>query len=144
MKKLISEVFDDLEKASSENDRINILRSNNTPALRKVLNCAYNPEIKFTVSRWPNFKPSNDPEGLSYASLYSEMDRIYLFIEGHSRRPTTLTEKRSTEILIQMLENMTNKEAITMLNMMMKNLKVKGLNKKVALTAFPNLMNEVV
>lgn len=144
MIKLVSEIFDEVEKASSDDGRINILRYNNSSTLRKVLNCTYNPNITFTVKQWPNFKPSGDPEGLSYATLHNEMSRMYLFIENHPRRPPTLTEKRSNEILIQMLESMTTKEAIVMLNMMMKNLKVKGLTVEIALAAFPNLMNESI
>lgn len=144
MNKLVSEVFDELEKATSENDKINILRFNNSIALRKVLACAYNPNIKFTVDQWPNFKPSDDPAGLSYGSLHTEMDRVYLFIVGHPRRPPTLTEKRSNQILMQILENMTAKEAYIMLNMMSKNLKVKGLTAEVALAAFPNLFYEAI
>ena len=144
MNKLVSEVFDEFEKAASKNDRINVLKFNNSIALRKVLHCTFHPNIEFTVKKWPTFKPSDDPSGLSYGSLHTEIDRVYLFINGHSRRPSTLTEQRSKEILTQMLENMTAKEAYIMLNMMSKNLKVKGLTKEVALAAYPNLFEEAV
>jgi len=142
--KLVSEVFDEFEKATSENDKVNVLRFNNSIALRKVLYCTFHPNIQFSVKQWPTFKPSDDPAGLTYGSLHTEMDRVYLFIEGHERRPSTLTEKRSNEILTQMLENMTSKEAYIMLNMMSKNLKIKGLTKEVALAAYPNLFEEAI
>lgn len=142
----ISEVFERFEKAETDADRINILRENNTKTLRKVLACVFNPEIQFmTEGRWPNWKPSDVPIGMTYSDLHREFDRMYLFIKNHPKRPPTLTEKRSNELLVQMLEMMPEGDAIVTLNMMGKNLKIKGLTKKIAMTAFgSNLLNEEI
>jgi hypothetical protein len=141
----ISEVFEKFEKAETDADRINVLRANNTKTLRKVLACAFNPNIQFTTEgRWPNWKPSDAPTGVTYSDLHREFDRMYLFIVNHPKRPPTLTEKRSNELLVQMLEMMPEGDAIVTLNMMGKNLKIKGLTQEIAEAAFPNVLNESI
>jgi hypothetical protein len=141
----ISEVFEKFEKAETDADRINVLRANNTRTLRKVLACAFNPNIQFTTEgRWPNWKPSDVPTGVTYSDLHREFDRVYLFIANHPKRPPTLAEKRSNELLIQMLEIMPQGDAIVLLNMMGKNLKVKGLTQEIAEAAFANVLNESI
>jgi hypothetical protein len=141
----ISEVFAKFEKAETDADRINVLRANNTRTLRKVLACAFNPNIQFTTEgRWPNWKPSDAPTGVTYSDLHREFDRMYLFIVNHPKRPPTLTEKRSNELLVQMLEIMSEGDAIVLLNMMGKNLKIKGLTQEIAEAAFPNVLNESI
>jgi len=142
----IAEVFNLFEKAETDADRINVLRTNNTKTLRKVLACAFNPNIQFTTEgRWPNWKPSDVPTGMTYSDLHREFDRMYLFVQNHPKRPSTLTEKRSNELLVQMLEMMPEGDAIVTLNMMGKNLKIKGLTKEIVETTFgPNLLNESI
>ena len=142
----IAEVFERFEKAETDADRVNVLRENNTKTLRRVLACAFNPDIEFTTEgRWPNWKPADVPTGMTYGDLHREFDRMYLFIKNHPKRPPTLTEKRSDQLLIQMLEMMPQGDAIVTLNMMGKNLKIKGLTKELAEAAFgPNLLNESV
>jgi len=142
----IAEVFNLFEKAETDADRINVLRTNNTKTLRKVLACAFNPNIQFTTEgRWPKWRPSDVPTGMTYSDLHREFDRMYLFMQNHPKRPPTLTEKRSNELLVQMLEMMPEGDAIVTLNMMGKNLKVKGLTKEIAEAAFGhNLLNESI
>jgi len=141
----ISEVFDKFEKAETDADRINVLRANNTKTLRKILACAFNPNIQFTTEgRWPNWKPSDAPAGVTYSDLHREFDRMYLFITNHPKRPPSLSEKRSNELLVQMLEIMPQGDAVVLLNMMGKNLKIKGLTQEIAEAAFPNVLNESI
>ena len=144
MIKTISEVLKDFSEATTEEDRINVLRKNNTKTLRKVLNCVFNPDITFTVERWPNFKISDVPAGVTYSDLHREMDRLYLFVNNHPKRPQTLTEKRSEEILIQILEMMTEGDALVLLNMFNKNLKVSGLTKELVEKALPGFFAETI
>lgn len=144
MIKCIFEVFEEFENAETDAERKNVLLRNNTKTLRKVLTCAFNPDIQFTnEGRWPNWKPSDAPTGVTYSDMHREFDRIYLFIKNHPRRPPTLSEKRSNELLIQMLEMMPEKDAIITLNMMGKNLKIRGLTKELAEEVFGNL-NETI
>lgn len=140
----ISEVFQKFEKAENDVDRINILRENNTRTLRKVLTATFNPSVEFTTEgRWPKWKPSDAPAGVTYSDLHREFDRMYLFVKNHPKRPPTLTEKRSNELLVQMLEMMPEGDAIVTLNMMGKNLKIKGLTKEIAETAI-GALNESI
>lgn len=140
----ISEIFEKFEKAETDNERINVLRQNNTRTLRKVLTGAFNPNIEFTTEgRWPNWKPSDAPTGMTYSDLHREFDRMYLFVKNHPKRPLTLSEKRSNELLIQMLEMMPEGDSTVTLNMMGKNLKIKGLTKEIAEAALGELNESI-
>ncbi len=137
--KNISEVFDDFEKANDENERINVLRRNDSKSLRGVLRGTYDPDVEFTISKVPLYKPSDAPEGLGYTTISQELDRAYLFQKNNPRVSATLSESRKETILIQMLEALEKREAEIFMNMLLKKQVVKGLNAKLVKKAFPDL-----
>jgi hypothetical protein len=69
-----------------------------------------------------------------------ELKRVYLFVEGSTKAPKTLTDIRRQHILIQILEALEAKEADVFMNMLLKDLKVKGLTYKIIQEAFPGLL----
>lgn len=140
MIKAIYEIFEEFEKTTSKENKIEVLRKNTRQVLKDVLQGAFHPSIKFTIKEIPNYKSSNVPVGMGYSNLDTEISRIYLFTEGSKRAPATLTEKRKNEILIQILESLESKEAKIFSDMLMKNLKVKGLTYKLVQEAFPGLL----
>ena len=79
MMKNLYEVFDEFEKASSKQDKINVLRNNSSYALREVLRGTYHPNIEFTITNIPYYKPSDAPPGLGYSSIHQELSRAYIF-----------------------------------------------------------------
>lgn len=137
--KNIYEIFDEYQLATTKDERIDVLRRNQSYALKSVLQGTYSPHVKFTVERVPNYKPANIPPGLSYSSIQQEMSRVYLFEAGNPRVPPSLTEKRKEEILIQILEVLEKREAEVFMNMLLKKQAVKGLDSKIVHEAFPDL-----
>ena len=77
--------------------------------------------------------------GITYDSLSAQLRRLYMFREGD---PTaeSLTEKRRTEILLQLLEALEPREAEVILGIFQKDLGVKGLDYKFVKEAFPDLI----
>lgn len=137
--KNIYEIFDEYEKASTKQERIEVLKRNGNYALRSVLKGTYDPNLQFVIEKVPLYKPSDSPPGLAYTSIHQELGRIYLFIKDDRRTPSTLTEKRREQILIQILETLEKREAEVFMNMFLKKQKVKNLNVDIVREAFPDL-----
>lgn len=139
-KKNIYEVLDDFKNAKTKQDRINALRRNDTYALRNILLGAFQKNIKFSVDKIPDFKREPMPPGMSYNNMTGALARAYLFTKDHPRVPAGLTEKRKTELLIQILESLEEKEADVFANMLMKDLKTPYLTEALVNEAFPGLL----
>lgn len=138
--KNIYEVFDDFRKASTKAERLNVLKKNDNYALRNILMGAMHKSIKFTVEEIPTFRREPVPAGMSYNNMTGALDRVYLFTEGNPRIPAGLTEKRKSEILIQILESLEEKEADVFCGMLKKDLKIPYLTEALVNEAFPGLL----
>lgn len=140
-KKNVYEVFDDFKQAKTKNDRIDVLKRNDSYALRSILKGALDDKIVFNVDKLPSYKHDKDvPTGLGYSNLTEEFGRIYLFVKDHPKTPPTLTEERRTQILIQILEALEQREAEVFANMLQKDLKVPYLTTNLVNEAFPDLL----
>ena len=140
MMKNIYEVFGDFVKAKTRAEKIDVLRSDRRRVLKDVLQGAYHPGIKFVFDKPVEYKASDAPPGLGYTSIEQELKRAYLFVKDHPRVEPGLTHERKEHILIQMLEAMESREAEVYMNMLLKDLKVKGLDEKLVREAFPGLI----
>jgi len=137
--KNIYEIFDEFEKASNKEERINVLRQNRNYALRSVLKGTYDKNVVFSIDKVPLYKPSDAPPGLGYTSINMELGRAYLFEANNPRVSPNLTKERKEQILIQILEALEKREAEVFMNMILKKQKVKGLNAEIVKEAFPDL-----
>lgn len=138
--KNVYEVFNDFKKVKTKAERIDVLRKNDSYALRQVLLGAFHPSIDFTIKESPLFKREKMPVGMSYSHMTEALSRIYLFTAGNPRVPAGLTEKRKGEILIQILESLEEPEADVFLNLLNKDLKVPYLTMALVNEAFPGLL----
>lgn len=140
--KNVYEVLEDFKNAKTKQERIDVLQKNNTFALRSVLAGTFDPTIKFDVEV-PEYKCEPElPPGMSYSNMTTELNRMYLFVEGDLRRPAGLTEKRAKELLIQIFESLEEKEAAVLANMLRKDQKIKTLTPAIINEAFPGLLPE--
>ena len=138
-KKNVYEVLNEFRLAKTKADRIAVLRNNDCYALRNVLYGVFNPAIKFKISI-PEYKKVDIPEGLSYSHMTEALQRIYLFQEGNPRVYPNLTDKRKSELLIQILESLEEKEAEVYVNLIRKDLKIPYLTEALVNEAFPNFL----
>lgn len=138
--KNVYEVLNDFKNANTKAERLEVLRNNDTFAVRNVLMGAFDPRIMFTVDNVPEFKREKMPAGMSYSNMTIELGRTYLFIKDHPRTPAGLTEKRKTEILIQILESLEEEEADVFAAMITKKLKIPHLTPALINEAFPGLI----
>lgn len=140
--KNIYEVFNEFKQAKTKQERLDVLRKNDTWALRNVLMGAFNPGIQFTVKKVPEFKKVDIPPGLSYSHMTEALSKAYLFVKDNPKTPAGLTEKRKEELLIQLLESLEEPEANVFADMLRKDLKVPYLTTNLISEAFPGLLPE--
>lgn len=137
MEKNLYEIFDEVTKASSTAEKVEVLRKNATPVLITFLRGVYDPTITFDVDRVPPFKPSEDIPGMGWSNMTVELKKAYLFQKNHPKRPRELSAARQEQLLIQTLESLEPKEAKLYGDMLLKKLEVPTMSKLLAETAFP-------
>lgn len=137
--KNIYEIFDDFEKASTKEEKVNVLRRNKNWALTNILRGTFDPRVDFSVKN-VKYKPSDAPAGLGYTSIHQELGRAYLFEVNNPRVDPNLSQARKEQLLIQILESLEKREAEIYINMLNKRQDVKGLNAKIVKEAFPDLL----
>jgi hypothetical protein len=139
--KSIFEVFDEFEQAKNKKERMSVIERNLSQTLVDVLQLTYHPDFQWKVKELPeNFKFATDVlPGITFDNLSSQMRRLYMFKVGD---PTAekLSEKRSKEILLQILESIEARDAEIILGIFQKDQGVKGLDYKFIKEAFPDLL----
>ena len=136
----VYEILDDFEKQKTTEEKKAVLRKYDSFALRMTLRAAMHPQIKFVFEEIPAYKQSYAPPGLGYGTLHQVFDKIYIFEEGNPKAPAGLTLQRRKEILVQLMENLENREAQVFEAILMKKLKIKGLTPKLVEEVFPGLL----
>lgn len=133
----IAEVCDLLKSAKTKNDRIEILKNNDCPALRGILRMNYDASLVLALPEGaPPFKPLNVPVGFGNTTLKASSRGWYVFIKEAS--PTLKQTKRET-LFINLLESLDSKEASILINAKDRKLDL-GLTKKVIDEIFPGLI----
>lgn len=139
--KNIYEVLDEVAAAPTPEEKAQVIARNHTTALNLVLRATFNPEIKFVFDAPVAYTPSDAPPGLSETSIHKEIWRVYLFEQNNPRVSPNLTLERKTELLCQILEGMEAREAEVFMNMILKDLKIEGLDRELAMSVYPQLLD---
>ncbi len=137
--KLYSEIFEDFDKSTTKQERLNVLKKYDHPMFRLFLQAAFHPNIVFDVSV-PKWRPAPEPAGLNYTYLDTEMSKIYRYVKDHPARPAGLTDKKKTELLLVTLESLHKDEADLLERLVKKELGIKHLTPKLVEEAFPGLL----
>jgi len=137
--KLVSKIFDEFRKCSSDNQRISLLRKHPTE-LKTLLRATFNPNIKFYFNSLPQFKIWDEKPGTAYVSMLEFMKKIYLFEQMNPKAPPNLSIQRRTEILKGLLEGMEPQEIEIIRGLFVKDLNVPHLTYKLVKEAFPDIL----
>ncbi len=136
MKLSLSEILNNASEFDKKQDKMNYLLSNDSPALRAILKYAYDEKVKFLLPEGdPPYKPNElpDQEGI----LYSELRRLYLFIEGGN---PNLKPVRREYLFVQLLETVNKDDAKLLLAVKDKKIPYKGITKKFVEELYPGLL----
>lgn len=139
----IYEIFVEYEDARGIEAKKNVLRKYAfRNDLRQVLQLNYHPDIGFDIKELPVWRRDDTiPPGMGYETMHSALDKMYLFVAYHPRKPAGLTAEKQSQILVQILESMELKEAAIFGNIILKNLNVKGLTYQVVKDIFPDILS---
>jgi hypothetical protein len=132
----LHEIIEMAGKQVRKQQKIDVLRRYDSPALRQLLKMALDPTIKWLL---PEGKPPYTPCPYmdQESRFYSEMRRMYLFLEGGNVNLTPL--KRET-LFIGILESLAPKDAELLLSAKEKKLP-RGINVQLVMEAFPGLID---
>lgn len=137
--KLYSEIFEEFDKATNKQERINVLRKYDHPRFRSFLQAAFHPGIIFDVEV-PRYRPAVEPAGMNFAYLDSEMLKMYRFVKNHPSRPAGLTADKQKQLLLVVLESLHKDEAELLVKLIKKDLEVKFLTPNLVKETFPGLI----
>lgn len=135
MKKSIYNILKECSEPRTVKERVERLQQAGIPAVLSILKYAFDPNIKFLLPDGkPPYKPNQyvDQEGI----LYSELRKMYLFIEGGN--PNLTTFKREM-LFIQFIEGIDKNDAELICAVKDKKLPFKSITADIVKQAFPNL-----
>jgi hypothetical protein len=128
-----------LKKASEIKDdaaRVEWLRINGNPSVQTILRYAFDPNIVWQLPEGaPPYKP-NDLVDQQHR-LYTELRKLYLFIEGGN---PNLKPLRREQLFIELLEVVDPEDAKLLLAAKDKTIPYPGITKQVVAKAFPGLI----
>ena len=133
---LMSEVLDNVAKAKTKKQKIELLRQHNTDALRMVLKSSFDPRIEWELPEGDvPYTVNEAPEGNEHNMLIHEARTLYHYIKGGNPK---LTQNRRENMFIQLLEGLHKSEAEIVVAAKDKGLhrKYKGLSANVVREAF--------
>lgn len=140
MSKNFYEIFDEIAAAPTTKEKQYILGTNDSIVMRQVIQAAFDPNIQFVFDKAPPYTPSDAPPGLGQSSIHMEITRAYLFEKNNPHVAPNLSQERKEILLIQILEALEAREAEVYMNMLLKDLKVPGLDYELARNTFPGLL----
>lgn len=133
--KLIPEILDECRECATENEVVDVLKRNTSPALKMILAWAFAPGVEFDVEV-PKWKPDPNPIGLSPNSLFVEARRIYLFDKSKD-----LPREVKRSLLLNILESVYPTEAQLLENLILKrDLGVPLLTYNTVRKAYPEIL----
>jgi len=131
----VSEVLERTSKMTRHEDRVRMLKENESPALRAMLQGAFDPRIVWLLpDSDPPYRENDLPD--QHHVLLREYRKMYIFIEGGN---PNLKQTRREFLFIELLETLDPQDAKLLLSVKNKHLPYPGVTRDVVLEAFPGL-----
>jgi Family of unknown function (DUF6433) len=135
----ISEILDRVQKEPKVEQKIEILRKNDSTVLRHIFKLAFIKNVKWLLPDGkPPFKVNIYPG--QQGNLYAEWRRMYLFFPGGN---DNLTNFKREMLFIQILETLDPNDAELICNLKDGKLNYKSINRKLVEDAFPDIFNGI-
>ena len=133
---LVHEIFTQINNAKDKPKKIEVLKSNDTPAMRTLLKAAFDPKIQWDLPEGnPPYIKNEAPAGTEHTSLLSQTKKLYHFVVGGNN---TIKKLKKETMFVQMLEGLQEKDAEVLLNIKNKKLNnvYKGLTAQMVKETF--------
>ena len=106
---LYSEILDKVHKAKTKDQKVLILKQNNSEGLRMVLKSSFDPKILWAIPEGTVPYRKNDvPMGTEHTVLAMESKKLWHFIKGADKQTP---QHKKEHMFIQMLEGLHESEA---------------------------------
>ena len=140
---MIGEIFTKINLAKTKKEKKDVLEQyKKITVLQHYLRGLFDPKVKWAITDQPDYAEDDiTPEGEEANSLYIEIPKCSLFVEGHPKA-RGVKPARLKQILIQVLESLHPTEATLYMQMLKKKTKIKGLTSKLVLEVFPGMYKE--
>ena len=137
MKLLVYEVLEKVAKTKSRDEKVKILKENNTGALQDVIRGTFDDRIVWLLPKGspPPYTP-NKPESAP-SNFVRECVKLAYFVKGG--KAPDMNPIRREVMFIQLLESIHPRDAEVLLDVINKKAP-KGLTRAVAEEAFPGLL----
>lgn len=144
MKKGISEILSEVNKADTEEKRVEVLKKNENDTLKILLRLAHDPNVKWLLPEGAPPYKSTDAANDVQGRLYTELRRFYLFVEGGNPPPPAMPTHKREKLFIELLESIDPDDSRTLIAIKDKNLTsiYSNVTPKIINKAFPNLVYE--
>lgn len=133
------EIFEEIEKAKTKQERITLLQSNATPAVKNILVGTFDDAIEWNL---PEGTPPYNPADLKSTanSFTRQLDQLRYFVKGGPG--DNLPKFKRESMFIRLLENIHPKDAELVLSMVAKKSPAKSLTKALVKEVFPNIIRK--
>lgn len=137
---LISDVLEGQAKLTTKVAKIAYLRKMNSAPLRDILRINFDDDIiSMLPPGAPPYKKDDMPDGMNYATLQNQYRKFKYFFKGQY---TDMNPIKRESMFLEILESIHPSDAQVLIDAKDKNLKYKGLTKKLVMDAFPNLIRQ--
>lgn len=139
MAKMIHEVLEEARKKRSKADKIEVLRSNESWALKDILRGTFDETIQWTI---PTGEPPYTPNQSNSApgNLLRENTKFAYFVKGG--KGDKMMKAKREQIFIGVLEAIDPEDAKLVIGMINKKMPVSGITKNMVMEAFPGLIRK--
>ena len=133
---LLHEVLKKVHNAKTKEKKIEILRENNSDALRMIIKGSFDPNIEWVVPEGDvPYQKNEAPDGTEHTILLQESKKLWRFIKGADNQTP---QWKKENMFVQMLEGLSQGEAEVLVAAKDKKLHqvYKGLSAAVVKEAF--------
>ena len=133
---LYSEILDKVHKAKTKDQKVSILKQNDSDGLRMVIKSSFDPKIEWAIPEGEvPYKPNDVPAGTEHTVLAMESKKLWHFIKGADKGTP---QHKKEQMFIQMLEGLHDSEAKLLIAAKDKRIHqvYKGLSTNVVKEAF--------
>ena len=133
---LYSEILDKVHKAKTKDQKVSLLKQNDSEGLRMVIKSSFDPKIEWAIPEGEvPYKPNDVPAGTEHTVLAMESKKLWHFIKGADKGTP---QHKKEQMFIQMLEGLHDSEAKLLIAAKDKKLHqmYKGLSTNVVKEAF--------
>lgn len=134
-RKSIAWILEFTSKLPNDEEKIKCLQANDSDAIRTILQYCFHPAAKWALPPGaPPYKVCEYPNVENM--LYSEIRRLYLFLEGGNNN---LTQLKREKMFIDLLESITPEDARLLISIKDKKLPFDGLTPQIIQKAYPGI-----